>query len=87
MLNLMIKLSSVPFKNFFKGTEFYTCYISCNDVMTTELQLSNCELEEMLNINIMAQAYHTSNNSRQMLTAVFQKEFYCAGRVNYIAMS
>jgi hypothetical protein len=36
----------------------------------------------MLNINIMAHAYHTSNNSRQMLTAVFQKELYCAGRVN-----
>jgi hypothetical protein len=29
---------------------------------------------------------HTSNNSRKMLTALFQKGLYCAGRVNYIVL-
>jgi hypothetical protein len=61
--------------------------LTFNDYMGNGKNVLDKHKKKVLNINIMAQAYHTSSNSRQMLTALIQKRLYCSGRVNYIVMS
>lgn len=50
MLNFKVKFPSAPYRNICKRTEFYACYISCSDFMTTEIQHSNCEFVNILMI-------------------------------------